>query len=175
MAEAAAAGETSLPEMLSLRHIDLDDVKVDKELARDLDIEALAASIAKYGQQVPAIVREQVNGKYPVEDGIRRVAALKLLAAGGDKRPLVALVRSKDSATGGGLTSLEALLTNVERADFTTADKAKYAAEGGGRVPACACHRARGPQCVPARGGSRWALNLRRRHRHRGAKGAFRG
>ncbi len=68
----------------------IDAAGVDDRLGDDPDQAALVESIREYGQQVPVLLRHSPNveGRYDVVYGRRRVAALRAL-----KRPVRAMVR----------------------------------------------------------------------------------
>lgn len=84
------------------------------------DIAALAESIREYGQQVPVMLRHHANieGRYEVVYGRRRVAALKLL-----RQPVKAMVREMDDRE----LVIAQGQENSARKDLTFIEKALFA------------------------------------------------
>ncbi len=123
---AKGSSEDALPEAKApegtLCHIDLDCLAFVESVARGEDegIERLCESLRRHGQLVPAIVRDLGNNKYLVEDGTRRLLALKRLQEKhGEKRPLLALVRCKNTTAPAGQLSFESLVANLDRKEFS--------------------------------------------------------
>ena len=112
----------------------IDHGGLSDRLDADGDLEALAASIREYGQQVPVLVRPNPNDaeRYQVVYGRRRVAALKLLG-----RPVRALVRMLDDRE----LVIAQGQENTARRDLTFIEKANFArqmvAAGYGRKVIC--------------------------------------
>lgn len=92
----------------------------DRLDADDKDIEALAASIRDYGQQVPVLLRPNPNDaeRYQVVYGRRRVAALKSL-----NQPIKALVQVLDDRE----LVIAQGQENTARKDLTFIEKANFA------------------------------------------------
>jgi ParB family chromosome partitioning protein len=108
--------------------IELDSAKIDRSFVRDrlggaspADFEALIASIAEHGQQVPILVRPstETEGRYQVAYGHRRLEALQRL-----NHPVKAIVKN---------LSDEQLIVaqgreNLERQDLSFIERALFAA-----------------------------------------------
>jgi plasmid partitioning protein RepB len=100
----------------------IDDAGLKDRLDEDDGIAQLAASIEEYGQQVPVLLRHSPNveGRYEIVYGRRRVAALKSLG-----RPVRAMVRD--------LNTRDLIVTqgqeNAARKDLSFIEKANFAAQ----------------------------------------------
>jgi ParB family chromosome partitioning protein len=98
----------------------IDDAGLPERMEAEAGIEALAESIRAYGQQVPVMLRHSPNieGRYEVVYGRRRVAALKRLGL-----PVRALLRE--------LTDRELIVAqgqeNSARRDLSFIEKARFA------------------------------------------------
>ncbi len=113
----------------------IDDAGLTDRLDEDPDgIAALMESIRSYGQQVPVLVRHHANveGRYEVVYGRRRVAALKRLG-----QPVKVMIRE--------LSDRELVIAqgqeNAARKDLTFIEKANFAAQmqAGGYDRAVIC------------------------------------
>lgn len=99
---------------------DLIDAAGFQDRLEDGDLEALQASIAEYGQQVPVLLRPhpETEGRYQVVFGRRRVAALRALG-----QPVKAMVRSLDDQE----FALAQGQENSARRDLSFIEKANFA------------------------------------------------
>ncbi len=97
----------------------IDNAGLVDRLDADADLEALAASIRDYGQQVPVLLRHSANaeGRYDIVYGRRRVAACKLLG-----QPVRAMIRDLEDRdlilAQGQENSARKELTFIEKVNF---------------------------------------------------------
>ena len=98
----------------------IDDAGLPERMEADAELDALAASIRDYGQQVPVMLRHSPNyeGRYEVVYGRRRVAALKRL--GQPVRALVRELSDRDLIVAQGQE-------NSARRDLSFIEKARFA------------------------------------------------
>lgn len=145
MEAARASGEAALDEMAETLHraraegrmvISLDlDVVVTDYLIRDrisldpVDLEALQASIAARGQQVPIEVTELSDGRYGLISGLRRLTVLRMLHAADAQAgfgTVLALLRRPEESAGAYLAMVE---ENEIRAGLSYYERARIAAQ----------------------------------------------
>lgn len=97
----------------------VDNAGLDDRLDDDAGLESLAESIREYGQQVPVLLRHSPNveGRYEIVYGRRRVAALKAL--GLPVRAMVRELKDRDLIVAQGQENTARKgLTFVEKANF---------------------------------------------------------